>query len=394
MTTEARALPFYETVTYETIKDLTIFCEKYDHIYIYGCDAQSEALLELLDNCSIAVKGYVTTHPDNRPLKYRELSVFTVSDIPHREQTGFILGLPSRYYNVAIANLMTNGFNNFFILGDHDKTIIQRKLSPKKLETFGVTVPIVDHCNLKCYGCCNFSNVADERFCDISSFERDMEQLRRILGDDWSCCLALAGGEPLLHPEIVKFIEIAHRVFPSISILIHTNGILLLKMGDEFWKALKPNNVQLTVTNYPIALDYSAIKQKASEWGVEINDFINAHGGDSKTSNRLPFDLTGQQIAGNFVSCIAFSWCTTIRDGKCYHCNVTSCAHIFNKYFDQDLCISEGDYIDIYKLENFEQLTAFLKKRPPFCKYCDVEHRTIIGPWRRSTKNIEEFINY
>jgi molybdenum cofactor biosynthesis enzyme MoaA len=46
--------------------------------------------------------------------------------------------------------------------------------------------------------------------------------------------LRLLGGEPLLHPDITKFIKYAKRYFPETLIGIGTNGILLPKMKNKF----------------------------------------------------------------------------------------------------------------------------------------------------------------
>jgi molybdenum cofactor biosynthesis enzyme MoaA len=51
--------------------------------------------------------------------------------------------------------------------------------------------------------------------------------------------ILLMGGEPLLHPELERFFPAARTAFPSAKIKIVTNGILLSKKEDSFWRHSK-----------------------------------------------------------------------------------------------------------------------------------------------------------
>ena len=72
---------------------------------------------------------------------------------------------------------------------------------------------LVEHCNLNCRYCSHFSPLAEPSYLPVDVFEQDMQQLPELVGDDIST-VHLLGGEPLLHPNIEHFVEIAFKCFP------------------------------------------------------------------------------------------------------------------------------------------------------------------------------------
>ena len=102
-----------------------------------------------------------------------------------------------------------------------------------------VDVQVCGHCNLRCAGCMHFAPVAEESFLDLGEFERDLERLSSVEGvGDYFGAIVLMGGEPLLHPHIAEVIRMTHRYLPESLIALCTNGLLLRRMGGDFWDAL------------------------------------------------------------------------------------------------------------------------------------------------------------
>lgn len=169
-----------------------------------------------------------------------------------------------------------------------------------------------------------------------------------------------------------------------------TNGILL-KNNDEVWQALKKYNIKLLITTYPINIDYEAIDKKAKELKIAYERFF-MFGTDmkEKVSVHHPFKLDGSVNKNDFIQCYHFNRCIALRDGKLYTCPIIPYSEHFNKYFNQNLTISEKDYIDIYKAKSFEEISKFLATGPMFCKYCDVTKRTG-HPYGISKKSISEW---
>jgi uncharacterized radical SAM superfamily Fe-S cluster-containing enzyme len=82
----------------------------------------------------------------------------------------------------------------------------------KKLKMLKFGVPLADHCNLNCAGCGNYSPLAPERFYDIDSFREDCKRISALTGGKIAC-MGFSGGEPLLHPRITEFFDIARHYF-------------------------------------------------------------------------------------------------------------------------------------------------------------------------------------
>ncbi len=80
----------------------------------------------------------------------------------------------------------------------------------RKLLRFNVD--IVKHCNLNCVGCGHFSPLASIEFLSPIEFEMDCKRLA-FLTEGIIERIELMGGEPLLHPRILDFMQISRHYF-------------------------------------------------------------------------------------------------------------------------------------------------------------------------------------
>lgn len=275
---------------------------------------------------------------------------------------------------------------NFFTKSN--KKIIGKK-PQKYLKHFAV--PIVEHCNLKCRFCDHFAPLAEEEFADIKVFEKDFARLSELLNAKIDS-IGLMGGEPLLHPQLNDFLYVARKYFPETKRLrLVTNGILLLKQTEDFWKACRDNDIIIVNTKYPIPLDFDKIKEEAKKHDVKFE-----HYGDSgevlKTSTKTPLDLKGKQnMNRNFIKCFHANELCFLTKGRLFTCTVAPNIEHFNKFFNKNIPLTNDDYIDIYKAQNEEEILHFLCRPIPFCKYCYVKKRSFGNEWQRSKKDIKEW---
>jgi MoaA/NifB/PqqE/SkfB family radical SAM enzyme len=383
---------FYE------IEDMICFAEKHKPLYIYGCASNQEYLLKFLDFCDVKVDGYVVSYNTEQNLKYRKIPIELVEDAITREGVGIILGLSDIHYGQIIPWFRKKDFNDYFMLTEHSKNSIAIKMTPPPPDKMGIEVALTSHCNLNCQMCNVFSQLSPEQFLDVSSYERDMKRLSELFGHKLSY-VVLFGGEPLLHREIIKIIEITRKEFPEVLINIITNGLLLQRLENSengnLWQACKDNHIGFLVTRYPVNLDYNAIENLGKKYGVQlkISAIINSKVQIlNKISTKSPLDLNGKQPIYGAVSCYGFNSCRTLKDGHLYTCHLIPSIDIFNNYFNQNLKVSEKDSIDIYKVKSFEEITEFMASPPPFCRYCDIKNQTWHSPWKRSSKKIEEYL--
>lgn len=272
---------------------------------------------------------------------------------------------------------------------EKDFNVKIRRIIPRPyLDSIGFH--LVDHCNLNCKCCDVCSPIAEERFVTLESFVRDIKRLKELSKGNIRQ-ISLSGGEPLLNPHILKIIEAARESFPNSIIRLQSNGILLLKQDESFWKNLKRWDILVTCTKYPIKLDYDKIKNIALKYEVKFNYFNNEE--VIKTSYHIPFDINGQQDPReNFLNCFHANHCIGIHDGKIFTCSPAANAQHFNKYFNVNMNLDAQNYIDIHKASSMEEILDFLAKPIPFCRYCNVKGRTFDNPWAVSKKEIEEWI--
>ena len=244
---------------------------------------------------------------------------------------------------------------------------------------------LVDHCNLDCAGCSHFAPLVDgEVYTDPDQFKRDLARLAQIFEDVYE--IRLMGGEPLLHPDIISFIEFSRRTFPKSNIVIMTNGLLLQQMPVEFWKTCAANKIHINVTNYPIRVDFDTIKEMGEAYKVPIKvpqrvneffQFVNINGdSDPEVS---------------FKNCRAMYTTLFLRGMKLYTCSFAPHVHIFNTYFHQDIPLSEGDFIDLQGKVTPDEIYGFVNNSTPLCRWCK-ERRTPMK-WRRSKKSNAEWIS-
>lgn len=251
-------------------------------------------------------------------------------------------------------------------------------------------IHLTDHCNLNCASCDHFSPLAEEKFMDINIFEKDCIQLNKLTGGIIEN-IAILGGEPLLHPLINKFMEISRKYFPVGRIQIDTNGILLEKQPESFWLACSENEIDIFITIYPIKINHSLIKKKADKYGVKLYYRGNPLIMKTDKWRKIKIDLNGKQnsIVSNNL-CFAGNYCFQLIDGRLYKCWRVAYIKYFNNIFNENLEVTENDYIDIYSVNNFKEILRKIKKPIPFCRYCNLEEKEYIT-WQKSRKEISEW---
>ncbi|GHU04502.1 hypothetical protein FACS1894147_09720 [Spirochaetia bacterium] len=269
-------------------------------------------------------------------------------------------------------------------------TVLFQKLATKIYigveKTFHIEVHIAEHCNLKCKYCSHFSPLADESYLSPEEFEKDILQLSKITKNLQQ--IILLGGEPLLHPRIVDFITIAKKYFSNTGVMIITNGIPLLKQSESFWECCKNNKVIISISYYPIKLNYDEISKMAAKYNVSIAYSLGREDGMIK----LPLDLKGgKNYKRNFKKCGFGGTCVTLRSGKLFTCPTSAHIQFFNAYFDKNLEINEADYIDIYKVKDVNEIFKFLQQPVPFCRYCNMDGQIRNLKWEVSKKEISEW---
>lgn len=254
-----------------------------------------------------------------------------------------------------------------------------------------IDIHLTDHCNLNCKGCTHYSPLAEPFYLSIEEFERDLARLSYLLSGELGQ-IFLLGGEPLLHPNIKDFFPIARKLFPKTQLIIITNGVLLHKQDDSFWQACKDSNIRIWVSLYELNIDRKTPEQKAREYGVYLG--YTTPGKDEynrRKWTKTKLDLNGKQY---WIDSFEYCWvknCVTLKHGRLYTCPTLAHIEHFNKYFNQNLELSEFDYVDLYKINCRKAILDTLVKPVPFCRYCKTREKEACF-WEPSKKDINEWI--
>lgn len=269
------------------------------------------------------------------------------------------------------------------------KNCMRRQLKSTVYD-FHFELHLVEHCNLKCAGCTHFSSIANEEYADLGEFSRDINRLSELTGGV-TRFINLLGGEPLLHPQICDFMEIARKAFPKTTIRIVTNGIRLLDMEDDFWESCRENKIIIGVTKYPISIDYDKRIEKILSECVEYECFS----GDNQPRDemwRLCLDETGSsRPLENFIKCPRANACIFVKHGKVYNCATMANIDHFNKCFETNIELCEADCVDIYKCKDIDKVLEKLCNPKPFCRYCNIDGRHYGDKWRPSCGDRNEW---
>ena len=243
-------------------------------------------------------------------------------------------------------------------------------------------IHITDHCNLNCKGCVHFSSICEPRFADPEEFADDMHAMAARLRVEQ---IFLLGGEPLLHPRVDEFVGIARDCFPDTRICLVTNGVLLMKMGESFWRALAGSNTVLICEAYPISLPTEAIRARAADYGVQLE--WTGHGKFYK----LPIDPDGtQDPKDSFRRCSGITNCPLYKDGRLYPCAYPAYVDAFSRRFGlTGLVATDADSISVRDNDG-ASIMEFMRRPVPFCRHCDFDHFEEY-PWDHSKRTIDEW---
>ena len=273
-----------------------------------------------------------------------------------------------------IGNVIKKFIPHRLILFRRSLIPLYRKMTKKNMQCKDL-IPILhihltDHCNLNCRGCDNFSPLSPDIFADIEVVERDCLRISELSSGKVQE-IQLLGGEPLLHPQITAFNDIAREHFPAVPITIVTNGLLLLKQKEEFWESCRKNNIQIMVTKYPIKLDHEAIEQHVIKQGVGFS-FYGSTKSVAKTMQCSPLDLAGKQDPrDSFLRCNSANRCIALDNGRIYTCSLIPYVKYFNAHFNENLIVTENDYLEVQKVKNINEILKFISRPMPFCRYCN-----------------------
>jgi len=234
---------------------------------------------------------------------------------------------------------------------------------------------VVDHCNLNCRRCSHFSPLAQPHFTDPSDFARDLARLAELFKN--IRVIRLMGGEPLLHPEVGRFLSSARGIFPHSRIHLVTNGLLLRQMPADFWLCCRKSRTVIDLTVYPPILPIlDEIRGLCGRERVGLRESPN-------NAFCVRMDLEGCSAPKSaFSNCRNLFYCPVLKEGRLHVCATSAYVGYFNSRYGANLPQDEGVNLGDPGLSGRRVLRE-LNKSVALCRFCSLKTHT--APWSNSS---------
>lgn len=271
---------------------------------------------------------------------------------------------------------------------DYDESDIENLMVPYADVPYlpYVEFHIEDSCNMNCKACEHYSplvKMSPETRMDFEEMKRDFIRLKTLIREVGR--IRILGGEPLLNPELPKYLYMIREVYPEADIFVVTNAILLHRLSEDAYEAMREVNGTFMISFYPpLEGKIEEIEAVPKSKGIRV----------MRTPLIKEFSLR-QNLDGHidpgeaYDSCFQSS-CINVYRGHIATCMLPFMTHYFNETFHED--IPEDGAIDLYE-EGLTTRSLKEKLETPLrrCAYCGKPKNV---PWKQASKepNLRDFI--
>jgi organic radical activating enzyme len=264
---------------------------------------------------------------------------------------------------------------------------------------------ITNVCNLTCQGCNRFNNYkfsGFQKWTDLESVYTKWAEQLRLTG------IGILGGEPLLNPEYMLWLQGLRNLWPNSTITTTTNGYRLnqvkglydymlahktntfLSVGihNKKSKSLIMDNIEKFLTG-PIHYEFDSKNQyrvhmiltdaNGVQLKVEHNWWFH-QGALVKDSETGKFSLHQSDPAKAHDICHS-KYCHHFMDGKLYKCGAVALFPEFDTQHNLQLTAEDRELMNSYSpltaADSIETKREFIKNLPnsiPQCKFCPEQY--------------------
>lgn len=352
------------------------FCKSHSRVYIFGKGKIGTALANYMENAEIAYAGFITSSTIDAARKDYD-----------NQKYGIILGVGDEYYD-EILHVLQEFVDeiDLLLLPQNFKIFLQYQSPLNVQDLFHLIIFTTTGCNLHCKSCSTFAPALSPEFYEYRQFAEDMHRFKELHFERVNV-IKFTGGEPFLHRDLFEMFSTARALFPGTPIECYTNGSLLNNLTDESLLLLKQLEVVPVITEYPpLVSKMNDFYKRANEAGIKYHVIFSEN---QKYFSKRPLGFEKCTPTYMYAACPRFKYCSVfLYRGNLYKCAYCMLAKDFNKAFDKDLRLEDGDFLDLYGT-NKEEVFRFLITRKPFCGYC--KPITELVPWGLSERKIEEW---
>lgn len=352
--------------------------------YIFGTGDFAKEVARRLDSFNINIDGFINIKDKNKELPkkvYKDIPVCYVDDfdVLEKESSNIILAKKPMFMGGGINYFRKNEFKNIYAV--NEKMFFKKQNTIEELMKYFdkidlrkpflnyLEMNIVDQCNLNCKGCAHFSNICENKIVELERFENDL----KLVAEKFNLYnFRLLGGEPLLHPQIDRIVEISRNILKKSQIIIVTNGLLIDKLSENVLRKISDCNVIISISLYePTYKKMDKILNILKNHNINylINDDFFREIDVIKTFHTRLSDERSIDGYNANKSCSG-RFCRFLRDGKISKCYYPLLIDILNKKYGINFQVTEDDYIELDSIENGWDAIEKMNGDIPFCEYC------------------------
>lgn len=335
-------------------------------LYIYGTGKIGSKVDNCLKLYDLQSDGYLDSFKTGYFLEKKIQSLDNINEedivIISVLNTNSILDIFHRLRGYGVKNIFWfyDAYQNKLKYDDFFKEQCLDMTEWKSLIIPHLELHISDRCNLNCKGCTHFSPLFNEENAILEKKIDDVRKIKKLFDEIFR--IDILGGEPLLNPELKKYVQILRKELPRTFIQIYTNGLLIPRLEDEVLKTIYDLNIGVSISEYrPTHLMIDEIRKRLDAFNIRYH--IAEY--DNKQVFNKPISLSNSSKYP--YMCIS-DGCITISDGKISRCPTLMYIKKFNEYFGLQLPEDGIFDIDIYK--DGKLLLEDMKKEVPLCKHC------------------------
>lgn len=241
----------------------------------------------------------------------------------------------------------------------------EEKIDDKQFYKYGETtyldyleINIIDRCNMNCKGCSHFANIAPKGHKNFDNYSNDLLRLKELFPHIFK--IRIMGGEPLLNPDVFKYIKLIKQLYPYTDLRVVTNGLLLNTLKEEELLCLEENDVMLDISVYPpLQNNIDDIVSSLKEKNIKI--FL-------EHINKFKPILMEEETIYPFTT-LDNCKCITLQNGYLAPCPLPFTINYFNDKFN-NVYDKKVKLINIYDQENGADIKQMLKEPFELCNYC------------------------
>jgi len=260
-------------------------------------------------------------------------------------------------------------------------------------------------CNLSCKGCISLSDFPRNGVEKFEDLEKSITYWSQFIEPD---VISIFGGEPLLHPKLLKILKAVRENWSESTIRLITNGYLLDRYEPGSWYNFDKFEIQVSLHRSDhkkiITNKISKILAQKTGWKTQKIKDTKHHKFIEFTNDNftvymskfkdfvMPYKLIdGKPVPYNSNPIVAHSLCGSPDTPILYRGSLYKCAAIANLLEVADKKVYS--YNKVSSVEDLHLITDFINIPESICSICPDNLDNLVDHFDKETVHVKQVIN-